>query len=125
MSRFDFNIYFNILQSCKLSVTLLFIICREISDKKELYKRLRIRPEEEKIKPCKKIDVLMIINFEAIPHGFNFFRCFITYGYLILTNAILLVKFQLRDAAILIIVEHFLIKAIGEFTFIFYQRKYE
>lgn len=45
----------------------LFIIYREISDKKELYKRLRIRPEEE------KIDVLMIVNTETIPVVLIFF----------------------------------------------------
>lgn len=43
------------------------MICREISDKEELYKGFRIRPEEE------KINVLTIVNIEIIPRGFDFF----------------------------------------------------
>jgi len=58
VSHFDFNIYFNILQSHNANSVTLFI-CREIPDKKELYKRLRIRPKEEKIDRYKKIDVLI------------------------------------------------------------------
>lgn len=52
-----------------------FVICREISNKKELYKGLRIRPEEEKVDLCEKIDVSMIVNTETIPRGLIFFFC--------------------------------------------------
>lgn len=59
---------------CKLSVTLLFVIYREIPDKKELYKGHRIRPEKEKIDPCKKRSLVIVnTNCETIPRGLNFF----------------------------------------------------
>lgn len=51
MSGFDLNIYINILQWRKLSVFFVIysLFYRKISDKENLYKGLRIRPEKEKI----------------------------------------------------------------------------